>query len=688
MTATSPDIESSLMPFPDKKLAEKELEGIDQLIWKFGKFGDGKLIDEIVTELLIVKNNGDMNAYQALVREFYDAGKKNGLCINDMKKLIKNKDASRHPAKKHRPSIADYKVEEDGTYYISKEGNDPLWICPPIHVEAHLRDDNGENHSILLKMSDGEVDHYWALCRRDIPDYRGLQGRFLHYGLDLPFGASEQKHIQTFLAFSRPDKKLRCVDKAGWHGKHYVFPDGMVIGNGEDEESVYPLINTNIKGSKTRGTLKEWQDNVVTICVRNSRMILSLAAGLSGPCLQIVNEDSGGFNLKGLSSRGKSKCLQIAVSVCGSPDYRCTWRITVNALEATCSMCNDSFLPLDEIGQATAKSVSESAYMIAQGRGKDRMRGNITLRTASTWRVLVLSTGEEGIEEHIKRGGLEVKAGQIVRLVDIPAVVEGGFGCFEDIHGEKDGGCFADKIDEVCEKYYGNAIREFTKEIVKDVRYVRNHLKCTMDDFVATHAKDCSGQVIRVAKRFGFLLGTITLAIEFDILGTITDSDNIQEYIISKGEAAGAIVKCYEAWLEDRGTKQDIEPERILEHVIGNLKERADSRFLSTVPTQKDDFRTCQQIWGYKEGSTFYVSVEAFKSYFCVGASATDVAKMLYQAGHLQRDNEGKYTVSKRITTHSKDVDRFYVIDLEKNTNNNNNYYWDNESKEEETLPY
>lgn len=675
---TSPPEESSFSPFPDKKTGDIGLEGIDQLIWKFGKYGHEPLMYEIIEYIVSIKKRGDMNAYQALIRDFYEAGKKNGLSVNDLKKLIKKQDFTNNPNKK-KPSIEDYKVEEDGVYYLSNKGDDPLWICPPIHVEAHLRDDSGENHAILLRIFDGEIDHYWALSRKDIPDYRGLQTRFMEFGLKLSYGAAEQKHLQTFLTFSLPDKKLRCVDKAGWHGKHYVFPDGMVMGNGSDEESVYPIIDACTKGSKTRGTLKEWQDNVVSICVGNSRMILALATGLCGPCLQIVNEDSGGINLKGLSSKGKSRILKIAVTVCGSPDYRCTWRITINALEAICCMCNDSFLPLDELGQATPKSVGESAYMIAQGRGKERMRGNTTLRKAKTWRVFVLSTGEKGLEQHLKENDIEVKAGQIVRLVDVPGIVEDGFGCFEDIHGQDDGACFSDKIDEVTEKYYGHAIRDFTKRVVSDVNYVRNHLKFTMDDFVAMHTKGCSGQVIRVARRFGFLLGTITMAIEFGILG-----DHI-----SKGDAAEGIVKCYRAWLEDRGTKQDIEPERIIEHVIGKLKEYSDSRFLQTVPNQKDDYRTYQKIWGYKEGSTFYICIETFKSYFCVGASATDVAKVLSQAGYLQRDTEGKYTVSKRIATHSKEVDRFYVINLDKNIDNsNNNIDWGKKFTEEESLPY
>ncbi len=241
-----------------------------------------------------------------------------------------------------------------------------------------------------------------------------------------------------------------------------------------------------------------------------------------------------------------------------------------------------------------------------------------------------------------------------------------------------DGGCFSDKIDEVTEKYYGHPIREFTKNLVKDVSYARTHLKFMVDDFVAMHAKDCSGQVTRVAKRFGLLAGAITLAIEFGILGNH----------IPKSEALEGIVKCYRAWLDDRGTKKDLELEQIIGHVIGTIQERVDSRFPLTVPNKNDDYKTFTEIWGYREGSTFYICVEAFKKHFCVGASATDVAKLLHEGGYLKRDSGGKYTVTKKISAHTKSSDRFYAIDLEKDFNNNDIDWEARFVQEEPPLPY
>ena len=78
----------------------------------------------------------------------------------------------------------------------------------------------------------------------------------------------------------------------------------------------------------------------------------------------------------------------------------------------------------------------------------------------------------------------------------------------------------------------------------------------------------------------------------------------------------------------------------------------------------EDKKKTYQQIWGYKEGSIFYIHPNAFKEYFCLGQNSTDVAKALNKEGYLERSSDGKYSTNQRISAHSKDQDRFYTIQV------------------------
>ena len=49
------------------------------------------------------------------------------------------------------------------------------------------------------------------------------------------------------------------------------------------------------------------------------------------------------------------------------------------------------------------------------------------------WRLLFLSAGEIGLAQHIHDAGKKSKAGQTVRLVDIPADAGQGHGIFESL---------------------------------------------------------------------------------------------------------------------------------------------------------------------------------------------------------------------------------------------------------------
>ena len=77
-----------------------------------------------------------------------------------------------------------------------------------------------------------------------------------------------------------------------------------------------------------------------------------------------------------------------------------TWRATDNALEAIAAIHNNAFLPLDEITEID-ESTLQSGLALANGRQKERMQKTADLRTANTWRLLFMSTGEIGFAKKL-----------------------------------------------------------------------------------------------------------------------------------------------------------------------------------------------------------------------------------------------------------------------------------------------
>ncbi|MDG6819706.1 DUF927 domain-containing protein, partial [Glaesserella parasuis] len=82
---------------------------------------------------------------------------------------------------------------------------------------------------------------------------------------------------------------------------------------------------------------------------------------------------------------------------------------------------NDNFMPLDEVGQSsTYKSVEQTSYALFNGVGKIQGAKDGGNRELQRWRIMVFSTGELDIEGYLSMGGIKIKAGQLVRLLNVP----------------------------------------------------------------------------------------------------------------------------------------------------------------------------------------------------------------------------------------------------------------------------
>jgi hypothetical protein len=75
--------------------------------------------------------------------------------------------------------------------------------------------------------------------------------------------------------------------------------------------------------------------------------------------------------------------------------------------------------------------------------------------------LLFLSSGEVSLADKMAEIGKRSKAGQEVRLVDIPADAGAGKGAFEELHGAVSAGAFAEELRQATQQYYGAPIRRF-----------------------------------------------------------------------------------------------------------------------------------------------------------------------------------------------------------------------------------
>ncbi len=345
------------------------------------------------------------------------------------------------------------------------------------------------------------------------------------------------------------------TDSSGWVGKSFVLPHKT---HGDESLKFRDVEPSPEAITEIKGTLEGWKDNVAAKCAGNSRLILGLGTSFAAPLLPIVDIESGGFHLVGVTSQGKTTILSVAASVTGLKDIP-HWRTTTNGLESTATAFNHLCLPLDEINQAEAKDVGNMAYMLANGQGKARMKKDLTNRPPKTWRLIVLSSGEESLGNYMKTANITQKGGQEVRLPDVPAIpVNAEYGCFETIHEADTAVQFISTLEAAVKEHHGTALDAFLSRLVVDCQDPTFALNLSKQVHQVA-AKLCEGTknnaVGRVAKRFALLQVSLGLAHKYELLPFPVE------------QIEWSVAMCFRDWLAVRGGDGSIEIKQAIERI-------------------------------------------------------------------------------------------------------------------------
>lgn len=280
----------------------------------------------------------------------------------------------------------------------------------------------------------------------------------------------------------------------------------------------------------------------------NSRLVFVVSCAFTGPLLHLVGMESGGYHFRGDSSTGKTTVLRGSASVWGGPDFLQRWRTTDNGLEAIAAQHSDLCLIMDDLIQVDSKVAAAIVYMLANGQGKLRANRLGYARPRVEWRLVFLSTGEIGLAEHVEQAGRRSRAGQEVRLLDLPADAGAGLGVFEELHGHGSGALFSKVLEHAACSYYGTAGPAFVQKIIDDRDTVIDIVKELQKQFAREHVPaDASGQAHRAAVRFGLVGAAGEIASHFGVTAW------------PEGAALQAAEACFQAWLQVRGGAGDLE---------------------------------------------------------------------------------------------------------------------------------
>ena len=543
------------------------------------------------------------------------------------------------------PTLPDrFTLENNGVKYHGTDKNGealpPAWICSPLRITAMTRDADGNSWGRLLEFYDlDNHPHRWAmpldLLAGDGSEYRR---QLLSQGLQIAPSTQARQRLTEYIQTARTKARARCVTKTGWHNGAFVLP-GETLG--ENGERVLLQSLHEPADMRTAGSLNGWRDTVGRFCIGNSRLTLAVSAAFAAPLLDIAGDESGGLNFQGASSTGKTTALYTAVSVWGGPDYLQRWRATTNGLEATAQAHNDALLCIDELAQVEAKEAGSVAYLLANGTGKQRARRDGLSKPKSTWRLLFLSAGEIGLAQHMLEAGKKARAGQEVRLADIPADAGAGHGLFENLHDYADGGALADAIKEAARTHYGHPAREYLLALVAmDMEKLRERLRVLRADFTREALPDnADGQARRVCDRFALIAAGGELATGLNLTGW------------ERGAATRAASICFKAWIAHRGGAGAQEAKAALAQVTRFFELHGESRF-SSLETDSRESRTTNRA-GFKRQTDgmaeYFVLPEAWRAEVCNGIDATYTARLCVERGMIKPDSEGRATSTHRL---------------------------------------
>ncbi|CAM3937625.1 DUF927 domain-containing protein [Klebsiella pneumoniae] len=534
------------------------------------------------------------------------------------------------------------KSDKDTGEIISRES----WLCSALKVIGIGIDDSKTRYLILRWQALGsKVETVQAIPLADIGEREGW--RMLKAGgVNVTTKSGLRATLADWLQSCANGEVWRIAHATGWQCGAYIMPDGQIIGTPE-QPVLFNGRSSAASGYTTSGTTQSWRESVGRLAFGNYSMMTGVAAALAAPLIGLAGADGFGIHLYEQSSAGKTTTANVASSLYGNPDVlRLTWYGTALGLANEAAAHNDALMPLDEIGQgADPVEVYKSAYALFNGTGKLQGAKEGGNRDLKRWRTVAISTGEMDLETFIASAGRKAKAGQLVRLLNIPMRRAMRF------HEHANGKHHADALKDAYQHHHGVAGREWVKWLADHQHEAVSAVRAAEERWRSLIPSDYGEQVHRVGARFAILEAAL-------LLGKVITGWDEQT-------CRDAIQYSYNAWLREFGTGNK-EHQQIIEQTEAFLNAYGMSRFApfpydpSSLPIS--NMAGYRQKGGHEaDPMVFYTFPAAFEGEIARGFNSRQFAEVLKKAGMLTPPTSGRGFQRKSPRIDGRQI-RVYVL--------------------------
>ncbi|EGT0652873.1 DUF927 domain-containing protein [Citrobacter freundii] len=523
---------------------------------------------------------------------------------------------------------------DDGVFYVSPKVdkdsgeiiNNESWLCSPLEVIGTGRDDKDQYLIIRWMAFGADIPTTAAIPLADIGEREGWR-TLKAGGVNVTTKSSLRAILADWLQRSGSRDLWRVAHATGWQCGAYIMPDGEIIGT-----PAHPVLfngrSSAAAGYTVQGTTGSWRDGVAHLAFGNYSMMTGIGAALAAPLIGLVGADGFGIHFYEQSSAGKTTTANVASSLYGNPDLlRLTWYGTALGLANEAAAHNDGLMPLDEVGQGSDPiSVSQSAYALFNGVGKLQGAKDGGNRDLKRWRTVAISTGEMDLETFIATAGRKTKAGQLVRLLNIPLSKAVRF------HEHQNGKQHADALKDAYQHHHGAAGREWIKWLADHQQQAIDTVRECEERWRSLIPADYGEQVHRVGARFAILEAAL-------LLGEVVTGWDAQT-------CRDAIQHSYNAWVREFGTGNK-EHQQIIEQTEAFLNAYGLSRF-APFPYSPADL-PIKDLAGYRQRGEheespmiFYTFPSAFEQEIAKGFNAKQFAEVLKSSGMLNPPTSGR----------------------------------------------
>jgi putative DNA primase/helicase len=274
---------------------------------------------------------------------------------------------------------------KDGFY--ARLNGKQVRIAERLRVIARARDAQRMGWSRLIEFTDADGDpkdpKRLLIPEKHLNDRGGQQliSALSEAGYDLPKATADRDAILDYIRSSATDRRALTVRATGYVGEGAYLLGSQLIGANSGLYILDPSVALDSDRFQARGTLADWQREIVNVVAGSRLCRLAIMAPFVGPSIKPLELESGGIQFYGESSQGKSGLIACAASVIGPPSNGAmvTWSTTVNAIDDLALARSDSALVIDETASAgdpktAADVILPAIYRIAGGVEKARKR--------------------------------------------------------------------------------------------------------------------------------------------------------------------------------------------------------------------------------------------------------------------------------------------------------------------------